>query len=156
MSNIDLKRRKAIVTGGAQGIGKAIALKLAGAGADILLADKLQTARFYLAALEMIDQAESLGLQARATAASLLGWTQPTDVLYSKALAHRGRCLQTFDPHRWGSWQWAEEEFIKLERREPGNRYSGYYLYGDLTGWHVKDYRRGTEGAPRRMTGESR
>ncbi len=39
MSKIDLKGRVAIVTGGAQGIGKSIALALADVGADVLLAD---------------------------------------------------------------------------------------------------------------------
>ncbi|WP_214106820.1 SDR family NAD(P)-dependent oxidoreductase [Acrocarpospora catenulata] len=36
---ISLKGRRAVVTGGAQGLGKAIALRLAEAGADILIAD---------------------------------------------------------------------------------------------------------------------
>ena len=39
MMSIDLKGRVAVVTGAAQGIGKQIALTLAAAGADILLAD---------------------------------------------------------------------------------------------------------------------
>jgi len=116
---------------------------------DLLLEDQLQVARYYLEGLQMIADSSAIGLASRATAATLVGWAQPGDVVYSKSLAHRGRCYQAFDPHRWGGWQRAEEEFIKLENIEPGNRYSGYYLRYDLTGWDVKDYRAGTEGAPK-------
>ncbi len=57
---IDLSGKKALVTGGARGIGRGCALELAQAGADVAINDRLETP----AALETLQQIRELGRQA--------------------------------------------------------------------------------------------
>ena len=66
---MDLTNKKAVVTGAGQGIGKAVALRLANAGADVAILDLNLTS-----AEEVAEQIEALGRQSIPI---------PTDVSYS-------------------------------------------------------------------------
>ena len=76
----DLKKRTAIVTGGAQGIGKSIALRLAGAGADIVIAD-MDAAGLG----EVAKEIESLGRKAIGVKCNVAD-TNDVDTLVKKTL----------------------------------------------------------------------
>ncbi|MHC4352565.1 MAG: glycoside hydrolase family 2 TIM barrel-domain containing protein, partial [Planctomycetota bacterium] len=112
--------------------------------------DLSRVLRYYAQALYLIDHAAEYDLSVvRAETGCLLNWVGQHDVLYSKKLAHYGRAFASMDPHRWTpSWHIAEEAFLELEQREPGNRFSGYYLSGNLKGWQLKDYQSDVGGAP--------
>ncbi|MHC4401906.1 MAG: hypothetical protein ACYTG0_19715 [Planctomycetota bacterium] len=118
---------------------------------DVGAEELLQVCRFYKAGVWRKIHASDLNLSVcYPEAACLFNWVAPSDVFYSKALSHYGRCFSAIDAHRWcPTWQMAEEAFVRLETLEPGNRISGYYLYGDISGWDFKDYTAGAEGAPR-------
>ncbi len=81
---------------------------------------------------------------------ALFTWARPGDILYSKALMRFARSLAAGDPPRGLlPYQAAEDAFLKLQDQEPGNRFSQYFLYGDMTGWQVPDYSRDTQGTPK-------
>ncbi len=69
---ISLAGRTALVTGGSRGIGKAIALSLAEAGADVAINYRRDEA----AANETVAEIEKLGRKARAYAASVENWDE--------------------------------------------------------------------------------
>jgi len=73
---MDLKGKSAIVTGGARGIGKNIALTLASAGADIALVDVLPLEEIEAAASEI----EGMGVQAMAFKADVTNLEQMEQV----------------------------------------------------------------------------
>jgi len=118
---------------------------------DIFLEELRRAVWFYSEGLyRMVHASERPLNQVRVEAIGLFQWVSKHNILYSKALSHIGRCYGQTDPHRWvTSWYLAEEAFLELEEREPGNRVSGYYLYGDLEGWDYIDYSGDTEGAPK-------
>ena len=70
--NIDLTGRTALVTGASRGIGKAIALSLAEAGADIAVNYRRDTA----AAEDTVAQITALGRKAKAYSASVENWDE--------------------------------------------------------------------------------
>jgi NAD(P)-dependent dehydrogenase (short-subunit alcohol dehydrogenase family) len=70
--DIDLKGRTALVTGGGRGIGKAIALSLAEAGADVAVNYRSDAD----AAEETVREIQALGRKARAYAAAVENWDQ--------------------------------------------------------------------------------
>jgi 3-oxoacyl-[acyl-carrier protein] reductase len=70
--NIDLSGRTALVTGASRGIGKAIALSLAEAGADVAVNYRKDAA----AADETVREIEGMGRRARAYAASVENWDE--------------------------------------------------------------------------------
>jgi len=70
--DIHLKGRTALVTGGGRGIGKAIALSLAEAGADVAVNYRSDAA----AAQETVREIEALGRKAKAYSASVEDWDQ--------------------------------------------------------------------------------
>ncbi|QGR88968.1 SDR family NAD(P)-dependent oxidoreductase [Burkholderia multivorans] len=80
-----LEGQVAIVTGGARGIGRGIALTLAGAGADILLADLLDDA--------LDSTAREVRALGRRAAVAKVDVTQPAqvDAMVAQALAELGR-----------------------------------------------------------------
>jgi outer membrane protein assembly factor BamB len=112
--------------------------------------DLARVLRYYAKALYLIEHAAEYDLSlVRAETGCLLSWVGQHDVLYSKKLTHYGRAFASMDPHRWTpSWHIAEEAFLELEQREPGNRFSGYYLSGNLKGWDLKDYQSDVADAP--------
>ena len=63
----NLNNKVAIVTGGASGIGRATALRLAQAGADVVIAD-LNTDQ----SKKVVDEIESIGRRGHATACNIL------------------------------------------------------------------------------------
>lgn len=86
MSNLrfaaPVERRVAVITGGANGIGRACALRLAEAGRDIVIAD------IHPAAAEVVAEVEALGQR---------GLAVPTDVTDEAAvLAMAARTMETF------------------------------------------------------------
>ena len=117
---------------------------------DVRALDLAQVLRYYAQALYLIDHAAEYDLSVvRAETGCLLSWVGSHDLLYSKKLVHYGRAFASMDPHRWTpSWHIAEEAFLQLEEREPGNRFSGYYLFGNLKGWDLKDYQSDVGDAP--------
>jgi len=117
---------------------------------DLRALDLSRVLRYYAQALYLIEHAAEYDLSVvRAETGCLLNWVGQHDVLYSKKLAHYGRAFASMDPHRWTpSWHIAEEAFLELEQREPGNRFSGYYLSGNLKGWELKDYQSDVGDAP--------
>lgn len=106
--DIDLKGRTALVTGGSRGIGKAIALSLAVAGADVAVNYRSDAD----AALETVREIEALGRKAKAYSASVENWDQDqamvADVLKdfgsigilvnNAGIASRGQSVADTDP----------------------------------------------------------
>ena len=117
---------------------------------DFQALDLARVLRYYAKALYLIDHAAEYDLSVvRAETGCLLNRVGPHDLLYTKKLVHYGRAFASMDPHRWTpSWHIAEEAFLELEQYEPGNRFSGYYLFGNLKGWELKDYQSDAGDAP--------
>ena len=82
----DLTGKVAIVTGGSRGLGKAIALGFAAAGADIVV-----TSRSLSACQEVVSQIETMGRKALAVACDVGQWKQ-VDLLADATYKHFGRC----------------------------------------------------------------
>ncbi|HEY4074573.1 MAG TPA: 3-oxoacyl-ACP reductase family protein [Herbaspirillum sp.] len=82
----ELTGRTALITGGVRRIGRAIALELAAAGADIVVHSKSDSA----SAAEVVREAEKLGVKAKAVLADI---TNPADVtrLVEEAASLTGR-----------------------------------------------------------------
>lgn len=105
---IDLSGRTALVTGGGRGIGRAIALGLAEAGADIAVNYRSDAD----AALEVVAEIEAMGRRARAYKASVENWDEDqamvADVLAdfgsigilvnNAGIASRGQSVADTDP----------------------------------------------------------
>jgi NAD(P)-dependent dehydrogenase (short-subunit alcohol dehydrogenase family) len=105
---IDLSGRVALVTGGSRGIGKAIALALADAGADIAVNFR----RDGDAAAETVKEIEAKGRKAKAYSASVENWDEDQamvadvladfgaiDILVNNAgIASRGQSVADTDP----------------------------------------------------------
>ena len=105
---IDLSGRTALVTGASRGIGKAIALSLAEAGADIAVNYR----RDAEAAAETVAEIEALGRKAKAYAAAVENWDEDqamvADVLKdfggigilvnNAGIASRGQSVADTDP----------------------------------------------------------
>ncbi len=84
-SNIDLSGKVALVTGGSRGLGRAMVLGLAKAGADVVIASrKLENCE------AVAQQVRALGRRALAVAAHM-GDTNSLDGLVAQALEHFGR-----------------------------------------------------------------
>jgi NAD(P)-dependent dehydrogenase (short-subunit alcohol dehydrogenase family) len=106
--DIDLSGRVALVTGGGRGIGKAIALSLAEAGADIAVNYR----RDGEAAAEVVKEIEGMGRKAKAYQASVENWDEDqklvadvladfghVDILVNNAgIASRGQAVADTDP----------------------------------------------------------
>jgi 2-deoxy-D-gluconate 3-dehydrogenase len=104
-SPFDLTGRKALVTGGATGIGEGIALALAGAGADVALTFRSHQPEATLARIESIGrraaavQADLLGMD-EAAAERVVGFASEAldglDILVNNAgIIHRGDAVET-------------------------------------------------------------
>src|SRR5450755_1233023 len=108
MMHVSLKGRVALVTGGGRGIGRAIALSLAEAGADIAVNYRRDEG----AAKETVAAIEKLGRKARAYSASVENWDEDVamvaDVLKdfgsigilvnNAGIASRGQSVSDTDP----------------------------------------------------------
>jgi hypothetical protein len=138
-------------------IGKAIAVLKKACVADpddVWAADQLTIAKMFQRATYLVlhaseESAKTNLSEVKAQVGALLNWIGPEDILYSKALMHTGRAYASIDPHRWTpSWHLAEEAFLKLEDTDPGNRFSGYYLYNKMEGWALRDYQSDVGDAP--------
>jgi 3-oxoacyl-[acyl-carrier protein] reductase len=106
--NIDLSGRVALVTGGGRGIGRAIALSLAEAGADVAVNYR----RDADAAEEVVKEIEGMGRKAKAYQASVENWDEDqnmvadvladfghVDILVNNAgIASRGQAVADTDP----------------------------------------------------------
>jgi 3-oxoacyl-[acyl-carrier protein] reductase len=106
--NIDLSGRVALVTGGGRGIGRAIALSLAEAGADVAVNYRRDAA----AAEEVVKEIEGMGRKAKAYQASVESWDEDqkmvadvladfghVDILVNNAgIASRGQSVADTDP----------------------------------------------------------
>jgi 3-oxoacyl-[acyl-carrier protein] reductase len=106
--DIDLSGRVALVTGGGRGIGKAIALSLAEAGADVAV----NYSRDAGAAEEVVKEIEGMGRKAKAYQASVENWDEDqkmvADVLAdfgkisilvnNAGIASRGKSVADTDP----------------------------------------------------------
>ena len=106
--NIDLRRRTALVTGGSRGIGRAISLALAEAGANVAVNYRNDAAAAEATVLEI----RALGRQAKAYSASVESWDQDVimaaevvkdfgrvDILVNNAgIASRGQSVADTDP----------------------------------------------------------
>jgi NAD(P)-dependent dehydrogenase (short-subunit alcohol dehydrogenase family) len=106
--DIDLSGRVALVTGGGRGIGRAIALSLAEAGADIAVNYRRDGA----AAEEVVKEVEGMGRKAKAYQASVENWDEDqkmvadvladfgrVDILVNNAgIASRGQAVADTDP----------------------------------------------------------
>jgi 3-oxoacyl-[acyl-carrier protein] reductase len=105
---LSLKGRAALVTGGGRGIGRAIALSLAGAGADVAINYR----RDAEAAAETVKEVEATGRKAKAYAASVENWDEDVamaaevvkdfpnlSILVNNAgIASRGQAVADTDP----------------------------------------------------------
>ena len=105
---IDLSGRTALVTGGSRGIGRAIALSLAGAGADVAINYRRDQA----AAEATVRDVQAMGRKAKAYAASVETWDEDqamvADVLAdfgsigilvnNAGIASRGQSVADTDP----------------------------------------------------------
>jgi len=105
---IDLKGRVALVTGASRGIGKAIAIELAKAGADVAVNYR----RDGDAAAQTVGEIEALGRRAKAYSASVENWDEDQlmvadvlkdfgkiDILVNNAgIASRGQAVADTDP----------------------------------------------------------
>lgn len=109
MQNKELESMVALVTGGAQGIGKAIAQRLAGQGAAIAVVDVQKEA-----AEETAQEISALGVEARAYACdvsafdkvaelaeSVHGDFQKVDILVNNAGIARDKLLMRMTPEDW-------------------------------------------------------
>jgi 3-oxoacyl-[acyl-carrier protein] reductase len=106
--NIDLSGRVALVTGGGRGIGRAIALSLAEAGADVAVNYRRDAG----AAEEVVKEIEGMGRKAKAYQASVENWDEDqkmvADVLAdfdkisilvnNAGIASRGQAVADTDP----------------------------------------------------------
>ncbi len=106
--NIDLSGRTALVTGGGRGIGRAIALTLAEAGADVAVNYRGNAE----AAAEVVAEIAGMGRKAKAYAASVESWDEDeamvaavladfgkVDILVNNAgIASRGNSVADTDP----------------------------------------------------------
>ncbi|HWF00654.1 MAG TPA: SDR family oxidoreductase [Caulobacteraceae bacterium] len=106
--NIDLSGRVALVTGGGRGIGRAIALSLAEAGADVAVNYR----RDADAAGEVVKEIEAMGRKAKAYQAAVENWDEDqkmvadvladfghVDILVNNAgIASRGQAVADTDP----------------------------------------------------------
>jgi 3-oxoacyl-[acyl-carrier protein] reductase len=105
---LSLTGRTALVTGGSRGIGRAIALALAEAGADVAVNYRRDEA----AANETVDEIKALGRKAKAYSASVENWEEDVamvagvvedfgkiDILVNNAgIASRGQAVADTDP----------------------------------------------------------
>jgi NAD(P)-dependent dehydrogenase (short-subunit alcohol dehydrogenase family) len=105
---LDLEGRTALVTGGGRGIGKAIALALAEAGADVAVNYR----RDQEAADETVKEVQGMGRKAKAYSASVENWDEDVamvadvvadfgkiDILVNNAgIASRGQAVADTDP----------------------------------------------------------
>src|ERR1700680_4733507 len=82
---VSLKGRVALVTGAGRGIGRAIALSLAGAGADVAVNYRRDEG----AAKETVGEIEKLGRKARAYQASVENWDEDV-AMVADVLKHFG------------------------------------------------------------------
>jgi NAD(P)-dependent dehydrogenase (short-subunit alcohol dehydrogenase family) len=82
----DLSGKIAIVTGGSQGLGKALCLGLAKAGADIVV-----TSRRLTACEDVAREVEALGRRALPVACDMSRWEE-IDQLAERCFEHFGRC----------------------------------------------------------------
>lgn len=111
MIDIDLNGKVALVTGGARGIGREIALRLAGRGAGVALVDVQQET-----AEATAREVEALGVKARAyvcdvssygaveeLAAAVGGDFDRVDILVNNAGITRDRLLMRMTPEDWNS-----------------------------------------------------
>jgi len=78
---ISLKDKNALVTGGSRGIGKAIALKLAGHGANVVITYSSSSE----AANEVKEEMEELGVRARAVQADAVDFERANELVQSVA-----------------------------------------------------------------------
>jgi len=138
-------------------IGKAIAVLEKACAADpgdVWTADQLRIAKMFQRAAYLVlhaseESAKTNLSEVKAQVGALMNWIGPENILHSKAVMHIGRAYASIDPHRWTpSWHLAEEAFLKLEDTDPGNRFSGYYLYNKMEGWELKDYQSDVGDAP--------
>jgi len=83
---MDLKGKKAIVTGGGQSIGKSIALSLARAGADVII--QYRSAESETNALQTVQEIKNLGCDAKAIQAEFLEKNGPENFIAT--------CVQAF------------------------------------------------------------
>jgi NAD(P)-dependent dehydrogenase (short-subunit alcohol dehydrogenase family) len=82
----DLSGKIAIVTGGSQGLGRALCLGLAKAGADVVV-----TSRRLEACKDVAREVEALGRRALPVASDMARW-QEIDRLVERCFEHFGRC----------------------------------------------------------------
>jgi 3-oxoacyl-[acyl-carrier protein] reductase len=111
MSNIDLNGKIALVTGAARGIGKEIALRLAGCGASLVIVDVQEES-----AKETADEIEKLGVRARAYACDVSSFEavealaasvgrdfDKVDILVNNAGITRDKLLMRMKPEDWNA-----------------------------------------------------